>query len=234
MDIVKCIQSTKNGDFLTVKKLKKLKKKIHCLHFQNKRQGRVTVKWQTFIIHSMGFTESRLVCNSWIAFPVLMCNQCLEPLPALGVYSCARFLLSLVAALLAKPGGVQLSWENVGNSKAGAGGWSSGSTAQFWEWCGAAHVLVSFHPEKLQGVSKGWGGKRGRGGRGSGVSIRMEAPDLGETSSLPIHSETTWVFPKLAASSAELLSALCLIFNSLCSVPSAIPYRLQHPPSIDL
>lgn len=58
----------------------------------------------------MGFAGSRLVCNSWVAFPVLMCNQCLELLPALGVHSRARFLLipvaALLAALLARPGGV--------------------------------------------------------------------------------------------------------------------------------
>lgn len=36
MDIVKCIQSTKNGDFLTVKKLKKFKKKFIVCIFKTK------------------------------------------------------------------------------------------------------------------------------------------------------------------------------------------------------
>lgn len=43
------------------------------------------------------------------------------------------------------------------------------------------------------------------------MSIGMEAPDLGKKSSPPsaagIRPETTWVLPKVAASSAELLSA---------------------------
>lgn len=85
-------------------------------------------------------------------------------------------------------------------------------------------------PEKVQGAGRGGGGKGGRGGGGFGVRLQILGRNQPRFQPLgSILRPLGYSLSLLPAVQSCCQRCECLIFNSLCTMPSAVLYRLQHP-----